>query len=99
MFVKTFIPCATGIEQEATRFRAPSTSTTHTRQAPIGCSAFDVAQRGNANARLLGGVEDRRSLGNLDRQVVDTQARSSRFLDTILCARAETAVSPLQRLP
>ena len=38
MLVETFMPSATGIEQEATRFRAPSTSTMQTRQAPIACN-------------------------------------------------------------
>ena len=38
VFVHTFMPLVTGIEQEAARFRAPSTSTTHTRHAPIASS-------------------------------------------------------------
>ena len=35
VFVRIFMPSATGMTQEAARSRAPSISTRHTRQAPM----------------------------------------------------------------
>jgi hypothetical protein len=38
VLVRTFMPSATGIEQEAASVRAPSTSTRQTRQPPTACT-------------------------------------------------------------
>ena len=45
-----------------------------------GLQSFDVAERGDADARLLSGVQDRGAFGDFDGRIVDRQLDHGRLL-------------------